>query len=67
MCELNHSRHHGNQGILDEASHSLLENEFGTHKVEECIQQILEKGEVKEQKGREREGTTVCCPIQSNL
>ena len=39
---------HGSQGILDGASHALLENEFGTHKEEEVMKQILEKGNVQQ-------------------
>jgi ribosome maturation protein Sdo1 len=41
---------HGTQGPLDRASKSALENEFGTAKDDEAMQQILEKGEVQEQK-----------------
>jgi ribosome maturation protein Sdo1 len=39
---------HGAQGVLDGASKASLENEFGTSREEDCIQQILEKGEVQE-------------------
>jgi len=38
----------GNTGILDTASHSTLENEFGTHKDDDVVTQILEKGSVLE-------------------
>lgn len=38
---------HGAQGVLDGASKSTLENEFGTHKDDDCIRKILEKGEVQ--------------------
>ena len=38
----------GNQGILDQASKSSLENEFGTHNEDDVIKQILEKGDVQE-------------------
>ncbi|KAL0264340.1 hypothetical protein SLS55_000288 [Diplodia seriata] len=45
---------HGNQGILDTASNAMLENEFGTHKEEDVVKQILEKGDTQsvEEKGR---------------
>jgi hypothetical protein len=33
---------------MDGASKGTLENEFGTHKEDECIKQILEKGSVQE-------------------
>lgn len=36
---------HGSQGILDGASNASLDNEFGTHKEEECMVKILEGGE----------------------
>lgn len=38
----------GNQGILDAASNSQLENEFGTHKEEDVVKAILEKGDLQE-------------------
>ena len=41
-------RRHGNQGLLDGASRASLENEFGTHKEEDVLKQILEKGNVQE-------------------
>ena len=40
---------HGSQGVLDTASHGTLDDEFGTHKEEDVIEQILEKGTVMEQ------------------
>ncbi|OCL09814.1 putative RNA binding protein [Glonium stellatum] len=46
----------GTQGILDGASNSMLENEFGTHKEEDVVQQILEKGTVQETESSERQG-----------
>jgi ribosome maturation protein Sdo1 len=36
----------GSQGILDGASNASLDNEFGTHKDDDVVAQILEKGEV---------------------
>lgn len=39
---------HGSQGVLDTASHGTLEGEFGTHKEEDVVMQILEKGTVQE-------------------
>ena len=39
---------HGAQGTMDGASHSTLDNEFGTHVDEEVIKQILEKGTLQE-------------------
>ncbi|KAI9788523.1 MAG: hypothetical protein M1816_006863 [Peltula sp. TS41687] len=39
---------HGAQGVLDAAPNSTLENEFGTHKEEDVVKQILEKGAVQE-------------------
>ncbi|KAI9682193.1 MAG: hypothetical protein M1817_000247 [Caeruleum heppii] len=47
----------GAQGILDGASHASLDNEFGTHKEEEVVQQILEKGVLQETESSERQGT----------
>jgi len=47
---------HGAQGVLDGASNSSLENEFGTHKEEEVVAKILEGGEVQEATNRERQG-----------
>lgn len=45
----------GVQGILDEASNQALDDEFGTHKEEEVVQAILEKGNAQE--------TEVCFPF----
>lgn len=42
----------GVQGIHDEASNGALESEFGTHKEEEVIKLILEKGTVQESEVR---------------
>jgi hypothetical protein len=39
---------HGNQGQLDTASKGTLEDEFGTSRDEDVVQQILEKGTVLE-------------------
>ncbi|KAF2758620.1 shwachman-Bodian-diamond syndrome protein [Pseudovirgaria hyperparasitica] len=47
---------HGNQGILDTASNSALDNEFGTHKDDEVVKLILEKGTVLENENAERQG-----------
>ena len=41
------------QGKLDRASNADLENEFGTHKDDEVVKIILEKGNVQD--------TKVCC------
>ena len=32
---------------MDGASNATLENEFGTHNEDECIKQILNKGQVQ--------------------
>ncbi|KAJ5082977.1 hypothetical protein N7532_012020 [Penicillium argentinense] len=47
---------HGAQGIMDGASKATLEDEFGTHKEEECMVKILENGEYQAVPSREREG-----------
>ena len=39
---------HGAQGVMDSASHSTLENEFGTKNEDECIIKILENGTLQE-------------------
>ncbi|KAI9794525.1 MAG: hypothetical protein M1835_006532 [Candelina submexicana] len=49
---------HGAQGVLDAASNQTLENEFGTHKDEEVVKVILEKGELQETQTHERTGST---------
>ncbi|CRG90871.1 hypothetical protein PISL3812_07917 [Talaromyces islandicus] len=46
----------GAQGILDGASKAMLENEFGTTREEDVVQQILEKGEIQEVTSAERSG-----------
>ncbi|KAG9716960.1 hypothetical protein KCU73_g15495, partial [Aureobasidium melanogenum] len=46
----------GTTGILDGASNSQLENEFGTHKEEEVVKQILEKGDILETENAARNG-----------
>ncbi|KAG9695945.1 shwachman-Bodian-diamond syndrome protein, partial [Aureobasidium melanogenum] len=46
----------GTTGILDGASNSQLENEFGTHKEEEVVKQILEKGDIQESENSARNG-----------
>ena len=38
---------HGKQGILNGASNSQLENEFGTKVEEEIVKKILEKGDIQ--------------------
>ncbi|KAJ4292491.1 hypothetical protein N0V90_009153 [Kalmusia sp. IMI 367209] len=48
----------GNQGILDTASNSQLENEFGTSKEEDVVKAIIEKGSLQESDARERQGDT---------
>lgn len=48
MASCSHSLRHGNQGILDTASKSVLENEFGTSKDDEVVAQIIEKGSINE-------------------
>jgi ribosome maturation protein Sdo1 len=45
----------GAQGILDSASNADMDSEFGTHKVEDVVQQILEKGEVVTGKSSSKE------------
>jgi hypothetical protein len=44
----NHIISQGTTGILDEAANSQLENEFGTKKIEDVLEQILEKGTILE-------------------
>lgn len=43
---------HGAQGEMNGASHSTLDNEFGTHSEEAVIKQILEKGTLQESQVR---------------
>lgn len=47
---------HGAQGILDSASNGSMEDEFGTHKEEEVIKAILEKGDIQESEEGGRQG-----------
>lgn len=42
----------GAQGKLDKASNAELDNEFGTHKEDDVVKQILEKGNLQETKVR---------------
>lgn len=49
---------HGAQGVLDGASKAMLENEFGTSRDEECVRQILEKGEYQQSTVRTIHHTT---------
>lgn len=42
------SHRQGAQGIMDSASKGSLESEFGTHKEDDVIAQILEKGTIVE-------------------
>jgi len=49
---------HGAQGVLDRASKSQIENEFGTTKVEDAIEIILREGQVQQTKGPEKFGST---------
>lgn len=39
---------HGAQGIMDGASNAQLDSEFGTHREEDVVAQILEKGDIVE-------------------
>jgi len=48
---------HGSQGPFDGASHSTLDNEFGTHDEEMVMKQILEKGTLQECESAERQGS----------
>ncbi|KAF2177709.1 putative RNA binding protein [Zopfia rhizophila CBS 207.26] len=48
----------GTQGILDAASNGSLDSEFGTHKEEDVVKIILEKGTVQETENKERQGDT---------
>ncbi|KAJ5231845.1 RNA binding protein [Penicillium citrinum] len=47
---------HGAQGIMDGASKSILADEFGSEKEDDCIVKILENGEYQNITSREREG-----------
>jgi len=57
--DVDNRQHQGAQGHLEEASRLALDNEFGTHQDEDVVKKILECGEVKEMKERERVGNTV--------
>lgn len=46
----------GAQGKLDRASKAELENEFGTSRDDDVVQQILEKGNLQETKGHGKQG-----------
>ncbi|KAL6714070.1 hypothetical protein ACLMJK_008564 [Lecanora helva] len=47
---------HGAQNAYDGASKATLENEFGTSNEDECMTQILEKGDVQATETGERQG-----------
>ncbi|PYH46919.1 SBDS family protein [Aspergillus saccharolyticus JOP 1030-1] len=49
---------HGAQGVLDNASKSSLQNEFGTDNEDECLIKILENGEFQATQSRERQDDT---------
>ncbi|CAO2657835.1 Nn.00g070950.m01.CDS01 [Neocucurbitaria sp. VM-36] len=49
---------HGKQGVLNTASNSQLENEFGTKNEDEIIKKILQQGEVQSSENPERQGST---------
>ena len=49
---------HGKQGVLNTASNSQLENEFGTTNEDEIIKKILETGEIQSSENSERIGVT---------
>lgn len=40
----------GAQGILDSASNAELDSEFGTHKVEDVVEKILQTGSIIQNK-----------------
>ncbi|KAK4555798.1 hypothetical protein LTR86_007018 [Recurvomyces mirabilis] len=46
----------GNQGKMDSASKGALEDEFGSSKDEDVVQQILEKGSIIETENSGRQG-----------
>ncbi|KAJ5871256.1 uncharacterized protein N7529_003609 [Penicillium soppii] len=48
---------HGAQGVLDTASKSALQNEFGTTDEDEIMKKILEGGEFQASTARERQGS----------
>ncbi|KAK6439363.1 hypothetical protein LTR95_004430 [Oleoguttula sp. CCFEE 5521] len=47
---------HGTQGVHDAASKGTLETEFGTHKDDDVIAAILEKGDIIETESQARNG-----------
>jgi len=47
MSEILTTPRHGKQGVLNTASNSQLENEFGTKNEDEIVKKILEKGDVQ--------------------
>ncbi|KAK4105861.1 DUF1960-domain-containing protein [Parathielavia hyrcaniae] len=47
---------HGAQGLLEGASNSTLENQFGTSQEDEVVRMILEKGDVQEFEMAARQG-----------
>ncbi|OAL54140.1 RNA binding protein-like protein [Pyrenochaeta sp. DS3sAY3a] len=49
---------HGKQGVLNTASNSQLENEFGTTNEDDIIKKILQQGEVQTSENPERQGST---------
>ncbi|KAK5007134.1 shwachman-Bodian-diamond syndrome protein [Cryomyces antarcticus] len=46
----------GAQGVMDAASNGALEDEFGTHREEDVVQQIIEKGDLQETEEHGRNG-----------
>jgi hypothetical protein len=55
-------RRHGKQGVLNTASNSQLENEFGTKNEDDVVKQILEKGDIQSSEVRhfQSRGTFGC-------
>ena len=49
---------HGKQGVLNTASNSQLENEFGTKNEDDVVKAILEKGDIQSSENPERQGST---------
>ncbi|KAJ9625821.1 hypothetical protein H2203_004584 [Taxawa tesnikishii (nom. ined.)] len=47
---------HGAQGIMDGASNAQLDSEFGTHREEDVVAQILEKGDIVESDVHSKQG-----------
>lgn len=50
------THHSGSQGILDQASKAMLENEFGTSTDDAVIKKILQQGELQDSKGYDAKG-----------